>query len=258
MDAYESVHDSLRSLHMDTVDAIIDNYIGNAGDKSFMEVLGHLLHEECAARKRRSVDVRMRYAGFPVRKSVEQFDFSFQPTIDRKVMEELMTLRFVHEKENVIFLGPPGVGKTHLSIALGLEAVKAGFLVYYVTASRLIQRLKQEYSIGRLEFRLSQYGKFGLMIVDEMGYLPLTREDGHLFFQFVSHRYERASTVYTSNKTYSEWGEVLGDEVMASAVLDRILHHSTTVNIKGESFRLKDSRKSGLPTVKAKGQGEMK
>jgi DNA replication protein DnaC len=258
MDAYETVHESLRSLRIDTVDAIIDNYPSNAKDRTFMEVLGHLLHEECAARKKRSVEVRMRYAGFPVKKGIEQFDFSFQPTIDRRVMDELMTLRFVHEREKVVFLGPPGVGKTHLSIALGVEAVKAGFIVYYITASRLIQKLKQEYSIGRLEFRLAQYGKFNLMIVDEMGYLPLAREDGHLFFQFVSHRYERASTVFTSNKTYSGWGEVLGDEVMASAVLDRILHHSTTVNIRGESYRLRERRKSGLPTVKAQKQVDVK
>ena len=202
--------------------------------------------------------IRLKFSDFPARKTIDDFDFKFQPAIDRKLIVELLTIRFVHNAENVIFPDPPGVGKTHLSVALGVEAVKAGFLIYYITASKLIQKLKQEHSIGRLEFRLAQYGKFNLMIVDEMGYLPLTREDGHLFFQFVSHRYERVSTVFTSNKTYSEWGEVLGDEVMAFAVLDRILHHSTTVNIRGESYRLRERRKSGLPTGKAQKQVDVK
>jgi DNA replication protein DnaC len=216
-----------------------------------MEILDHLLEEEVKSSKSRALEMRLRYSGIPFRKTMEQFDFSFQPSIDRKTVEDLLTLRFIHNKENVVFLGPPGVGKTHLSVAIAMRAIES-FTVYYVQAIKLVQVLKKDYDLNRLDYRLSTYSKFHLMIVDEIGYLPLTKEESNLFFQFVSSRYERKSTIFTSNKSYSEWGEVLGDQVMASAVLDRILHHCTTVNIRGDSYRLKDRKKNSLPTYEVK------
>jgi len=246
MNTYEQVHDKLKTLHLEAMDSILDNYIENAKDKSFLEILEYLLDQEIKNKKQKTIDVRLRYSGFPFRKTLDEFDFTFQPSIDKNTINELRTLRFIYNKENVIFLGPPGVGKTHLAIGIGMEAIRSGILVYYISTVKLIQNLKRDYQTGRLEYKLRTYNKFPLMIIDEIGYLLLNKEESNLLFQFVSYRYEHNSTIFTSNKSYSEWGEILGDEVIASAILDRILHHSTTVNIKGESYRLKERKKMGL------------
>jgi len=250
MDTYERVHEYLQKLGLSITDQSIDNYLENSKDKSFMEILDHLLGEEVKNLKSRNIEYALRYSGIPFRKTVEQFDFSFQPSIDRNTINELLTLRFIHNRENVVFLGPPGVGKTHLSVAIAMQAIYSGIMTYYVPAIKLVQVLKKDFDLTRLDYRLKTYSKFHLMIVDEIGYLPLTREESNLFFQFVSSRYENRATIFTSNKSFSEWGEVLGDHVMASAVLDRILHHCTVVNIRGESYRLKDRKKNSLPTFK--------
>ena len=245
MDTYERVHEYLNRLGLSVTEQIIDNYLESAKDKPFMEILDHLLEQETRNLKSRKVEMRLKYSGLPFRKTMDQFDFSFQPSIDRKVMDDLMTMRFIHNSENVVFLGPPGVGKTHLSGALGMQAALSEISIYYITAVKLVQILRKDFLSSRLSYRLATYARFPLMIVDEIGYLPLTREESNLFFQFVSSRYEKHSTIYTSNKSFSEWGEVLGDTVMASAVLDRILHHCTVVNIRGESYRLKERKKLG-------------
>jgi DNA replication protein len=171
----------------------------------------------------------LNWSGFPFRKTIDDFDFSFQPSIDRSLIDELMTLRFIHNMENVVFLGPPGVEKTHLSIALGMRSIMQDLPVYYVSAVKIVQTLKRDFDLKRLEYRIRTHSRFRLMIVDEIGYLPLTREESNLFFQFVSSRYEKRSTIYTGNKSFSEWGGIPGDQVMASALLDRILHHCTVI-----------------------------
>ncbi|EQD69551.1 IstB ATP binding domain-containing protein [mine drainage metagenome] len=245
MDTYERVHDYLNRLGLSVTDQIIDSYLESARDKPFMEILDHLLEQETRNVRSRKVEMRLKYSGLPFRKTLETFDFSFQPSIDRKVMDDLMTMRFVHNSENVVFLGPPGVGKTHLSVALGMQAAYSEISIYYITAVKLVQILRRDFLSSKLSYRLATYSRFPLMIVDEIGYLPLTREESNLFFQFVSSRYEKHSTIYTSNKSFSEWGEILGDSVMASAVLDRILHHCTVVNIRGESYRLRERKRLG-------------
>jgi DNA replication protein DnaC len=154
-----------------------------------------------------------------------------------------MTKRFIHSNENIVFLGPPGVGKTHLSIALGMQADYSEISIYYTTAVKPVQALRKGFLSSKLSYRLATYSRFPVMIVDEIGYLPLKREESNLFFQFVSSRYEKHLTIYTSNKGFSEWGEILGDSVMASAVLDRILHHCIVVNIRGDSYRLRERKK---------------
>ena len=143
----------------------------------------------------------------------------------------------------MIFLGFPGIGKTHLAIWIGMEAIRSGVLVYYISTVKLRQNLKRDYKTGRPEYKLRTYNKFPLMIIDEIGYLPLNKEESNLLFEFITYRYEHNSTIFTSNISYSEWVEILGDEVIASAILDRILHNSTTVNIRDESYRLKERKK---------------
>lgn len=176
-------------------------------------------------------------------KTFEQFDFSFQPSIDERQIRELRTLRFIHEASNVILLEPPGVGKTHLSVALADAAIRAGQAAYFMTAHDLVDDLGRAYREGRLDRRMKVYLVPKLLIIDEMGYLPLDEMGA---FPLVSARYERGSIILTSNKSYGDWGSIFGDPIIATAILDRLLHHSTTINIRGESYRLKDRRRAGL------------
>ena len=156
------------------------------------------------------------------------------------------TLRFIHNAENLVLLGPPGVGKSHIAIALGIEAVKAGFSVYFANASDLIERLKKANREGIFEKKMKDFTKYKLLIIDEIGYLPFDEEGAYCLFQLISKRYEKSSTIFTSNKSYGEWGEIFKDHVIAAAVLDRILHHCMTINIKGDSYRLKERKKQGI------------
>jgi DNA replication protein DnaC len=241
---YDKVHACLQELGLTTVDQIIDNYLESAGkEATVMNTLGYLLEAELKIRKASAESTRLKLAGFPAMKKLGSFDFSFQPSIDPAVVRDLAGLRFVHNNENVIFLGPSGVGKTHLAIALGIEAITAGFSVYFTSAAEMVSRLRQAQRKDALERELKNYGRPRVLIVDEIGYLPIEKEGAGALFRLVSRRYEHGSTIFTSNKPYSEWGEILGDPVIASATLDRILHHSTTVNIKGESFRLRSRKK---------------
>jgi len=248
---YERLHNNLQYLKLDTIEEILDNYMELAAreEKPTMEVLDYLLEQERKHRDAAAIDRRMKCAVFPVIKTLEDFDFDFQPSIERRVIEDLATLRFVHNAENVVLLGPPGVGKSHLATALGTEAVKAGFSAYFVNASNLIERLKKANREGLFEKKIRDFTKYKLLIIDEIGYLPFDEEGAHCLFQLISKRYEKSSTIFTSNKSYGEWGEIFQDHVIAAAVLDRILHHCTTINIKGDSYRLKERKKQGIKTV---------
>ena len=215
MDQYERVHESLIILGLETIEHTIDNYLENARDRNIVEILDHLLSEEVKSKRSKRYETKLKYAGFPFRKTMDEFDFSFQKSIDRSVIDDLMTMRFIHNHENVVFLGPPGVGKTHLSVALGIRALQSDISTYYISAVRLVQALRKEYMRDRLNILLRSYSRYSLMIVDEIGYLPLNREESNLLFQLVSYRYEKSSTIFTSNKSFSEWGEVMGDQVIA-------------------------------------------
>lgn len=247
---YERLHNNLGHLKLDTIETILDNYLELAAKegKTTMEVLDYLLEQEKKHRDAAALDRRMKCAAFPVIKTLEEFNFDFQPSIERSLIEDLATLRFIYNTENLVLLGPPGVGKSHIAIALGIKAVKAGFSAYFVNTSDLIERLKKANREEVLEKKIRDFTKYKLLIIDEMGYLPFDEEGAHCLFQLISKRYERSSTIFTSNKSYGEWGEIFKDHVIAAAVLDRILHHSTTINIKGESYRLKERKRQGLKT----------
>ena len=179
-------------------------------------------------------------------KSLEQFDFDFQPSLDRRLVRELAGLSFVEHAHNVIVLGPPGVGKTHLAIALGVKAVEAGYSVLFLSLETLMTRLTRAVHENRLDRSLQQLVYPKVLIIDEIGYLPLSQLEASLFFRLVVRRYERASLIVTSNKSFLDWGETFNDPILATAILDRLLHYSTTLNIKGESYRLKEKRRAGL------------
>jgi DNA replication protein DnaC len=213
---------------------------------SYADFLDQLLACEIDSKTHKHHQMRIAMARFPFQKTLESFDFKFQPSIDPKLVRELATGRYIHSSDNVLFLGPPGVGKTHLAVALGMKACEQGVRTLFITATALITILGKALAEGRLEERLKLLTQPQLLICDEIGYLPIDRQGANLFFQLVSRRYERGSIIITSNQSLGAWGEVFGDPIIASAILDRLLHHSITINIKGESFRLKEKRRAGL------------
>jgi DNA replication protein DnaC len=213
---------------------------------SYADFLDELLALEVGSKTEKHHQMRITMARFPFQKTLESFDFKFQPSIDVKLMRELAGGRYMNSGDNVLLLGPPGVGKTHLAVALGIKACEQGVRTLFISATALITTLGRALAEGRLEERLKLLTQPQLLIVDEIGYLPIDRQGANLFFQLVSRRYERGSIILTSNQSLGAWGEVFGDAVIASAILDRLLHHSITVNIKGESFRLKEKLRAGL------------
>jgi DNA replication protein DnaC len=213
---------------------------------SYLEFLDKLLQEEIMAKRDRFIRMKTRLAHLPYHKTLEQFDFSFQPSIDERRIRDLATLRFVQQQENLILLGPPGVGKTHLSVALALEAIKQGLTVYFTTAHDLVQTLQIADQNNSIKQKMRAFIKPNVLIIDEIGYRKMDETAAHFFFQIVSERYETGSIILTSNKSYGSWGEIFGDTVLATAILDRLLHHSHTINIKGESYRIKEKKKAGF------------
>lgn len=240
----ERLRANLESLKMKNTLEILDNYLERAvkDQLNIVEVLDHIFSEEASAKQRRAYDKQIQMSGFPIKKGLEEFDFSFQPSIDKRQIDELATMRFLENAENVVFLGPPGVGKTHLASALGMAAARHRFSTYYINCHTLIEQLKKAHFENRLPDKLKTLSKYKLLIIDEIGYLPMDIQGANLFFQLIARRYEKVSTVFTSNKTFSQWNEVFADMTIASAILDRILHHCTVINIKGESYRLKERK----------------
>ncbi|WP_281709445.1 IS21-like element helper ATPase IstB [Phaeobacter italicus] len=209
------------------------------GKISGIEALDALLSEEYATRETRRIDVALKTAKLLPIKTLEGFDFSFQPSLDRERIAALAQLDFIRRAEVVHFLGPPGTGKSHLATALGVAAVKAGKQVYRATLAELIEALVKAEREGRLADKIRFYSRPSLLIVDEIGYLPITQGGANLFFQLVNARYEKGAMILTSNRGFAEWGDVFGDPVVATALLDRLLHHAVVVQIEGASYRLR-------------------
>jgi DNA replication protein DnaC len=208
------------------------------GEVSALEMLESLLGEERAIRETRRVKMALQTARLSTIKTLDTFDFSFQPSLDRNRVLTLAQLGFIERREVVHFLGPPGTGKTHLALALGVEAVRVGKSVFFATLGELVASLAKAEREGQLTQRIRFLTRNALLIIDEIGYLPITAGGANLFFQLINSRYERGALILTSNRGFSEWGEIFGDVVVASALLDRLLHHAIVVQIEGQSYRL--------------------
>jgi DNA replication protein DnaC len=244
----DCVHAALTTLGLSEVDALLETHLERAvkDGRTYAECVCDLLEAEIDARSARVLQARMGMAGFPYAKSLSQFNFGFQPSIDERQARALQTLRFVQEASTVMLLGPPGVGKTHVAVGVASEAIRGGFRAYFATAYNLGTALGTAARDGKLDTKVRTYLTPNVLVVDEVGYLPLDEVGATIFFQLVSARYERGSIILTSNTRYADWGGIFGKTTIATAILDRRLHHSTTINIRGESYRLRERRNVGL------------
>lgn len=237
------IHEQLLELKMRHAEKAVDVFCEEAAQRQtgYTEFLSRILDEELVRRRDRGTQLLIQLARFPFQKTIEQFDFAFQPTLDQRQIEELATLGFVHEANNVLLLGPPGVGKTHLAVALGMKACLAGYAVYCISGHELARRLVASLADDTLDKEFLALSKYRVLIIDEFGYLPYERQQATLMFQLIARRYERLATIVTTNKSLAQWGDVFGgDQAIASAILDRLLHHAAVINIRGASYRLKD------------------
>ncbi len=248
MSNYIKLTNNLEVLKLERIKENLDKYIEliNKKEKDVVDALYELTNLEIELMNERAIYGCVRTAGFPFIKTFEDFDFSFQPTINKEQILDFKNLRFIENKENIIFVGSPGVGKTHLAISIGITAAQNRDSTYFINCNDLIANLKKANSENRFMNRLKHYSKYKLLIIDEVGFLPIDREGANMLFQLINKRYENHSTIITTNKPFGKWHEIFGDVTLANAILDRLLHHSHIININGNSYRLRDKLKSEI------------
>jgi DNA replication protein DnaC len=242
------LEENLKQLKLNRTSAQIETILEDAGKNSpsYADFLLQLTNDELAVKREKQTSLATVMAKLPYIKTLDSFDFSFQPSIDAKLVKELASCVYIEHAENVILLGPPGTGKTHLAVALGLKAIVQKYRVLFIQAASLVASLNKAYSENKLEEKVKQYCIPKVLIIDEIGYIPIDTNGAHLLFQIISRRYEHSSIIITSNRGFGQWDEIFGDTIIATAILDRLLHHSTVINIKGESYRLKEKKRAGL------------
>ncbi len=241
MSNYNKLLNNLEALKLEKFRSYLPNYLEEITKKEipFTEALLELTEKELDFRNERASKIQISVSAFPFEKTLKDFDFDFQPSINKIQLLDLESLRFIENKENILFFGTSGVGKTHLAVALGIAAAKKRYLTYFISCHDLIMQLNKAHAENRLETKLKHFSKYKLLIIDEIGYLPIDKQGANLLFQLINKRYEKNSTIITTNQPFSKWGEVFSDVTLANAILDRLIHHSSIIKITGPSYRLK-------------------
>lgn len=240
MSNYVKLLNNLENLELRNIKVNMDHYIEmvNSNEKSVVDAFYELSELEIKAKRERAMNACVKVANFPFIKTLDDFDFDFQPAINKQQLLDLETLRFIENNENILFVGTPGVGKTHLATSIGIECARNRYSTYFISFHELIAQLKKSLLENRLETRLKHFAKYKILIIDEIGYLPIDLDASNLFFQLIAKRYEKHCTIITTNSNFSKWPDIFGSPTIANAILDRLLHHSHIISIKGPSYRI--------------------
>ena len=242
MEDYIKLLNNLDQLELTKMREVFPKYVDSAAklDKSITEILKELTDIEIDFREERARQINLTISHFPFHKTLNDFDFSYQPSINKNQILDLLSLKFIEENENILLIGSSGVGKTHLATSIGIEASSKRFSTYFIHFNVLMEKLKKAAAEGRVESIVKHYSKYRVLIIDEIGYLPVDKGAAYGFFQLIAARYEKRPTIITTNQPLSKWGDVFGDYTIANAIIDRLVHHSHIIKITGQSYRIKD------------------